>query len=91
MACASDLSADCRSGAYTTMDRPVHRAVEGRARQPGGLVRQFNIVGDLRRCQGVVTAKRIENGQHLVDCDIWAESQREERTALGSATVELPS
>jgi acyl dehydratase len=54
-------------------------------------VRQFNIVGDLTRCQGVVTAKRIEAGQHLVDCDVWAENQRQERTALGSATIELPS
>jgi hypothetical protein len=54
-------------------------------------VRRFNIVGDLTRCQGVVTAKRVEHDQHLVDADIWAENQREERTAMGSATVELPA
>jgi hypothetical protein len=54
-------------------------------------VRQFNIVGDLTRCQGVVTAKRIEAGRHLADCDVWAENQRLEQTASGSATVELPS
>lgn len=54
-------------------------------------VRRFNIVGDVTRCKGVVAAKRVEHGQYLVDCNVWAENQREERTALGTATVELPS
>ena len=54
-------------------------------------VRRFNMVGDLTRCKGVITGKRIENGKHLVDADIWAENQREERTAMGTATVELPN
>ncbi len=54
-------------------------------------VRRFNMVGDLSRCTGVVTAKRVEAGQHLIDCDVWVENQRQERTAYGSATVVLPS
>ncbi len=54
-------------------------------------VRRFNIIGDLTRCTGVVTNKRREGDQHLVDCDLWAENQRGERTAMGSATVVLPS
>jgi acyl dehydratase len=54
-------------------------------------VRRFNIVGDLTRCQGVVTAKRVEDSKHLIDADVWAENQREERTAMGTATVELPA
>jgi acyl dehydratase len=53
-------------------------------------VRRFNIVGDLTRCKGVVTHKRIEGTQHLVECDVWAENQRGERTAIGTATVVLP-
>jgi acyl dehydratase len=53
-------------------------------------VRRFNIVGDLTRCAGVVTGKRLEAGTHLVDCDIWAENHRGERTATGSASVTLP-
>jgi acyl dehydratase len=53
-------------------------------------VRRFNIVGDLTRCTGVVTGKRIEAGTHLVECDIWAENQRGERTATGRASVVLP-
>lgn len=54
-------------------------------------VRRFNIVGDLTRCKGVVTGKRVEGNDHIVDCDIWAENQREERTAYGTASVILPS
>lgn len=54
-------------------------------------VRRFNIVGDLTRCKGVVTSKRIVADQYLVDCDVWAENQRGETTASGAATVLLPS
>jgi len=54
-------------------------------------VRRFNIVGDLTRCHGVVTGKHLDGSQHLVDCDVWTENQRGERTALGTATVVLPS
>ncbi len=52
-------------------------------------VRQFNIVGDLTRCTGVVTGKRMDGVEPIVDCDIWAENQRGERTAIGSAAVVL--
>jgi hypothetical protein len=54
-------------------------------------VRRFNIVGDLTRCHGVVTGKRLDGLQPLVDCDVWTENQRQERTAVGTATVGLPS
>ena len=54
-------------------------------------VRRFNIVGDLTRCKGVVTGKRHVADQYLVDCDVWAENQRGETTATGTATVLLPS
>jgi hypothetical protein len=54
-------------------------------------VRRFNIVGDLTRCKGLVTGKRHVAEQYLVDCDVWAENQRGEATATGTATVLLPS
>ena len=53
-------------------------------------VRRFNMVGDLTTCQGMVTAKVLQPSPR-VQCAIWAESQRGERTAFGTATVELPS
>ena len=54
-------------------------------------VRRFNIVGDTTWCKGRVVRKYIEDNEHLVDCQIWAENQRGEITALGRATVILLS
>jgi hypothetical protein len=42
-------------------------------------------------CKGKVTAKREENGEKLVDLEIWAENQRGEQTTKGTATIRLPS
>ena len=53
-------------------------------------VRRFNMVGDLTTCHGTVTAKAFQPTPR-VQCEIWAENQRGERTAFGTATVELPS
>ena len=53
-------------------------------------VRLFNMVGDLTTCRGTVTAKVFQPSPR-VQCEIWAENQRGERTAFGTATVELPS
>ena len=41
--------------------------------------------------KGRITGKRIENGQHLVDCSIRGENQAGEVAAVGSATVIVPS
>jgi len=49
------------------------------------------MVGDTTWCKGKVTSKYIENGEHLVECQLWAENQRGEITAPGQATVILPS
>lgn len=50
-----------------------------------------NLVGDLTWCKGVVTGKRVENGEHLVELDCWGETQRGERNATATASVRLPS
>ena len=50
-----------------------------------------NLVGDTTWCKGKVTDKRIENGEHLVECETWGENQKGEVTTRGSATVILPS
>lgn len=62
----------------------------GFLRQLNVQVRRFNMVGDLTTCHGLVTGKTL-GSQALVQCDVWAENQRGERTAFGTATVELPS
>ena len=54
-------------------------------------LRRFNVVGDTTWCNGKVTRKFVENGEHLVEVEVWAENQRGEVTAPGRAVVQLPS
>jgi acyl dehydratase len=42
-------------------------------------------------CKGRVIKKYVEKGDHLVDCEIWLENAKGEKTTPGSATVMLPS
>jgi len=42
-------------------------------------------------CRGRVTRKYVEGGNHLVDCEIWLENAKGEKTTPGSATAILPS
>jgi acyl dehydratase len=53
-------------------------------------MRHPNIIGDSNFVKGKVKAKRIENSEHLVDCEIWVENQAGLITAPGLATVALP-
>ena len=54
-------------------------------------LRRFNVVGDTTWCKGTITGKREENGEKLVDMDIWGENQRQQVTTKGTATIILPS
>jgi acyl dehydratase len=49
-------------------------------------VLRHNLMGDVTRCHGEVTA--VNGG--TVDIRLWAENQRGETTAAGTAVVELP-
>ncbi len=42
-------------------------------------------------CKGVVTAKRQENGENLVEVEIWTENPEGKKTTPGTALVNLPS
>lgn len=64
---------------------------DGFIKRLNGKLRRFNIIGDTTWCKGKVIKKYVENNQHLVDIDCWAENQREERTLTGFATVRLPA
>ena len=46
---------------------------------------------DTVKVRGVVTGKRVENGEHLVDLDVWLDKQDTEKCTTGNATVVLPS
>ncbi|MDP2951974.1 MAG: MaoC family dehydratase N-terminal domain-containing protein [Chloroflexota bacterium] len=54
-------------------------------------VRRFNLLGDTTWCRGKVVGKSREGGEALVECRVWAENQRKEITAIGQATVRLPT
>lgn len=54
-------------------------------------IRRHNPEGDLLFIDGKVTAKRVEDGRHLVDIEQQAVNQDGELSVIGTGTVELPS
>lgn len=42
-------------------------------------------------CKGTVTKKYELEGRHLVECEIWVENARGERTTPGKVVVALPA
>jgi acyl dehydratase len=46
--------------------------------------------GDTISCKGTITNKYDKDGEHLVDCEIYAENQRGDKCAIGHATAVLP-
>ena len=52
--------------------------------------RGMDVPGDTLVCKGTVTRKYVQDGEHLVDCDIWLENGKGENTTRGAATVRLP-
>lgn len=54
-------------------------------------VRRPNIFGDVSWCRAKILDKRVEEGAHLVDLEVYVENQLGEVTAKGTAVVELPS
>ena len=61
----------------------------GEARGPGSY-RGMDFPDQEIQCKGVVTRKYEENGEKLVDLEIWTENPDGARTSPGSATVRLP-
>ena len=53
--------------------------------------RAFKFFGDFTTFSGRVERKYEENGEHLVDLELWGISQRGENSIPGSATIALPS
>jgi acyl dehydratase len=54
-------------------------------------LRRHNPEGDLLFIDGKVTAKRIENGRHLVDVEQEARNQDNDLSIIGGGTIALPS
>ncbi len=63
----------------------------GELKRLGCQYRGMDSPGSPITAKGNVTRKYQENGEHLVDCDIWLENSDAEKTTPGTATVALPS
>ena len=53
--------------------------------------RGMDIIGDPVKCKGVVVKKYVQDGEYLVECEVWTENPKGEKTAPGKAIVVLPS
>ncbi|MAX19871.1 MAG: dehydratase [Chloroflexi bacterium] len=53
--------------------------------------RGMDVPGTPAFVKGVVKKKSVENGENLVECDIWLEDHEGKHTTPGAAVVSLPS
>ena len=53
--------------------------------------RGMNFPNETITCQGKVNKKYIENGEHYIECNIWAQNARGEKTVTGKAIVTVPT
>ena len=63
---------------------------KGEIKKYGCSYRGMDIPGDKLTCKGTVTNKYVEANEYLVECDIWLENSKREKTTLGTAVVALP-
>ena len=63
----------------------------GTLRKLSAQYRGMDVPGTPIYAKGVVTKKYVEGGENLVECDIWLENHKGEKTTPGSAVVALPS
>ena len=47
--------------------------------------------GETWQVKGIVTKKYVEGDENLIDCDIWVENGKGDKTTPGTATAILPS
>jgi acyl dehydratase len=64
---------------------------QGSLRKLACSYKKINFPGDTLTCKGKVSKKYIEDGEHCVRCDIWAENPKGEKTVSGMAIVILPA
>ena len=78
---------------HALVARMLHEWVgaQGRVKRVACQYRGMDMVDRDVVCRGSITGKRIENGEHLVDLEVWTETPEGEKTTPGAATVVLPS
>lgn len=63
---------------------------KGRVKKFGVSYRGMDMLNREITATGVVTGKREDGGEHLVDLDVWAQDGDGKKTTPGTATVALP-
>ncbi len=53
--------------------------------------RGMNFPGETLACKGKVSKKYVEDEEHCVECNIWVENAKGEKTVSGMAVVILPA
>lgn len=53
--------------------------------------RGMNFPGEVLTCRGKVTKKYVADDKHYMECDIWVENPKGEKTVPGRAVVTVPS
>jgi acyl dehydratase len=64
---------------------------DGKIKRYGVSYRGMDLPAQEMTLRGTVTGKRQENGENLVELEIWTENPQGQKTTPGSATVALPS
>jgi acyl dehydratase len=64
---------------------------QGILRKLSGSYKGMNYPGEAIICKGRVSKQYVENGEHYVECRLWAENARGEKTVTGMAVVIMPS
>ena len=63
----------------------------GAVKKFGCSYRGMDVPDDALTCKGAVTNKYVEGEEHCVECEIWLENSKGEKTTPGTAVVVLPS
>lgn len=77
---------------HALLGRMLHEWVGygGTIKKWGVSYRGMDVPGQELVCKGVVTEKRQEGGENLVDLEIWTANPEGQKTTPGTATVALP-
>jgi acyl dehydratase len=78
---------------HALLGRMLHEWVgaEGSVKRVACQYRGMDMVDKDVICKGAISGKRSENGENLVDLEIWTETPEGQKTTPGTATVALPS
>ncbi len=78
---------------HALLGRMLHEWMgeQGRVRRLACQYRGMDMIDKDVTCKGVVTGKRKEGGQALVELEVWTEDPQGSKTTPGTATVSLPS